>query len=85
MWISSGPGKWFGESAKETGGGMPIDCDRTMATVYSFLGRWPMSITYTSDDLEFAFQHVRLCAACRNTFSPEENLRFINGVVLERE
>lgn len=75
----------FGEGAEETGGGMSTECDRTMATIYSFLGHWPTVLAYTPDDLEFAFQHVRKCALCRNTISPEENLRFINGVILERE
>lgn len=65
--------------------GMLSDCERTMTTVYAFLGLLPESLSCTPDDLEFAFVHVRRCAVCRNTISAEERRDFLNGLALERE
>ena len=64
---------------------MLTDCEKTLATVYAFLGLLPASMTYTPGDLELAFVHVRRCSTCRNTLSAEERRDFLNGLALERE
>ena len=51
---------------------MLTDCEKTVATIYGFLGHWPPSITFTPDDLEVAFRHARRCGVCGKSLSPEE-------------
>jgi hypothetical protein len=64
---------------------LTIECKCSLRLAYAVVGEFPADDLYRTEDFEAAFQHLKRCAECRNSFSPEEHERFIRGVVLERE
>jgi len=64
---------------------LTLECKCSLRLAYALVGEFPADDLFSTEDVEAAFQHLKRCAECRCSFSPEEQERFIRGVVLERE
>jgi len=61
------------------------ECKSVLRLAYVLVGEIPADGMFTTEDVEAVFRHLKRCSGCRDSFSPEERARIINGVLLERE
>ena len=64
---------------------MSSECERTQATMSVLLGQFGDCVSFTLEDYENAFLHVKRCFACRGALSTEERATFFSRVIEERE
>jgi hypothetical protein len=64
---------------------MPADCTSAREVVFILLGKHQEQSDVSEEQIESAFRHLKRCGACRGALNPDEQARFIQHAILERE